>query len=107
MTTAVWLSLVVLIAVPVACAGWAAGRGFRTYRSAQKLAREVNDVVLPIQVAASVAEDRVASVEAGQIRLQEALARLERSRAELDILRRAAQESRDTLKGLTSLIPSK
>jgi hypothetical protein len=107
MTTAVWLSLFVLIAAPVACGGWATGRGLRTYRAARHLARTANRAILPIQVAASVAEDRVASVEAGQIRLQEALARLQQSQAELDILRRAAQESRDSLKSLTSLFPSK
>jgi hypothetical protein len=107
MGTAIWLSLFVLIAVPIACGGWATGRGFRTYRSARRFAGALSRDLLPIQVAASVAEDRVASVEAGQIRLQEALARLEQSRAELEILRSAAQESRDTIKSLTSLIPSK
>jgi hypothetical protein len=107
MSTAFWLSLFVLIAAPLACGGYATGRGLRTYRSARHFTRAVNRALTPIQVAASVAEDRVASVEAGQIRLQQALARLERSRAELDILRTAAQESRDTFKSLTSLFPSK
>jgi hypothetical protein len=107
MSTAVWLSLVVMIVTPVACGGYATGRGFRAYRAAKHFARATNRAILPIEVAASVAEDRVGSVEAGQVRLQEALARLQRSRAELDVLRRAAEESRATLKGLTSLIPSK
>jgi hypothetical protein len=107
MTTAVWLSLVVLIVTPVACGGWATGRGFRAYRAAKHFARAANRAILPIQVAASVAEDRVASVEAGQVRLQEALVRLQRSQAELDVLRRAAEESRASLKGFTSLMPSK
>jgi hypothetical protein len=107
MSTAVWLSLVVMIVTPVACGGYATGRGLRTYRAAKRFTRAANRAILPIEVAASVAEDRVASVEAGQVRLQEALARLQRSRAELDVLRRAAEESRATLKGLTSLIPSK
>lgn len=107
MSTAVWLSLVVMIVTPAACGGYATGRGFRTYRAAKRFARAANRAILPIEVAASVAEDRVTSVEAGQVRLQEALARLQRSQAELDVLRRAAEESRATLKGLTSLIPSK
>lgn len=107
MSTALWVSLFVLIAAPLAGGSWATVSGLRTYRNAKHFTRAANRLILPIQVAASVAEDRVASVEAGQIRLQEALARLERSRAELDILRRAAQESQDRIKSLRSLIPSK
>jgi hypothetical protein len=107
MSTAFWLSLFVLIAAPIACGGWATSRGLRTYRSARRFSRALSRELTPIQVAASVAEDRVASVEAGQIRLQQALARLQASRAELDVLRRAADESRASFKSLTSLFPSK
>ena len=105
MTTAVWLSLFVMIVAPLACGGWATVTGLRTYRNARHFSRALNRDLLPIQVAASVAEDRVATVEAGQIRLQEALARLEQSRAELDILRRAAQETQERIKSLRSLFP--
>jgi hypothetical protein len=107
MTTALWLSLFVLIAAPLACGGYATTRGLRTFRSVRRLGRGIERTIAPVLATAAEAETRAASIEAGQIRLQQALARLQASRAELDVLRRAYSESRDSLNKLTSLFPRK
>ena len=107
MSSAIWVSLFVVIAAPALCGGYATRRGLRTFRSARRLSSGIERTIAPVLATAAEAETRAAAVEAGQIRLQQALARLEASRAELDVLRRAADESRAAFKSLTSLFPSK
>ncbi len=103
-----WLSFGLSGLAAAGAAAFAAVRGLRAYRAAKRLARETGQAVSDIGRSATEIESRLAARGAGQgDGLTAALARLQASRAQLDVLLAALSDVREAIGRVTVLVPRK
>jgi hypothetical protein len=103
----VWLALLVGLVALFAGPSLAAVRGWRMVNSFKRLAGQAGELVDDVSRSAATVEQRALAATEGAERLSVAVARLEVSLAELQVLKAAADETRSGLSRLTSLRPRK
>ena len=101
-----WLSFGLSGLVTAGATAFAAVRGLRAYRATKRLARETAETVSDIGRSATAIESRIAG-GAGGDELAAALARLQASRAQLDVLLAALADVRAAVGRVTVLVPRK
>jgi hypothetical protein len=106
-TLAIWLSLAFCVVASSAAIVYAGLRGWRLWRSFWAGSKRLGDAIGEVAAAAEATERRAVEVTAGTERLLAAAERLQRSLAELQVLRAAAGEPRALLARLRGLVPAK
>lgn len=86
---------------------YATARGLRAFRAAKRLARETGETVSDIGRSAAEIESRLADGAGRGDELAAALARLQASRAQLDVLLAALADVREAIGRVTVLVPRK
>jgi len=86
---------------------YATARGLRAFRAAKRLARETGETVSDIGRSAAEIELRLAGGAGRGDELAAALARLQGSRAQLDVLLAALADVREAIGRVTVLVPRK
>jgi hypothetical protein len=104
MALAAWISLVFLVVAAGGSAAFAGVRGWGTYRAFRALSGETTRALDDVLERAGAAEQHALAATRSSERFASAVARLQRSLAELAILRDAAAEARS---GLTFSLPKK
>src|SRR5581483_8234218 len=94
---AVWPALGIAVAGLVGGLAVAAVRGLRAWRRLKATRRTLGEKVGEITAATAEIERHLANAEASSQRLADALARLRRSRARLDVQLQAVREAQDSL----------
>jgi hypothetical protein len=92
-----WISLLFFLAVFIGSATFAALRGLDTWRAARGLSGAVGPELNRISRTAAEAEAHAVRLSDGNARLALAVERLQRSLAQLAVLRHAASRARGTL----------
>ena len=107
MTLGNWLSFTFCVVAVAASAAYCAGGGRRTWRAFDSTSGLLTNALDEVSAAGEAAERKALSVSAGSERLVGAIDRLNRSLAELAVLRRAAGEPRALLASIRGLVPRK
>jgi hypothetical protein len=102
-----WLSLAVSVVATTASAVHATRRGLETFRAVKSLGRDASDGLARIEASAARIEEHLAAAAESGSRLDAELAQLRRSRAQLNVLRSAIDEARDSLGRVTAVYPRK
>ena len=90
MSLLTWVSLLFLVVAVVGSIAYAASRGLRTWRTFRRFSRTTSAAIGGVLETAAEAERHAAAFTEGTQRLNEALTRLEQSRAELAVIQAAA-----------------
>jgi hypothetical protein len=104
---AVWIALAVYLAVVAYGLFRAVTRGLHAMRSVRRLSRGLAQRLETLGTAAAAAERKAAAASEGTAELTTALERLQRSLAELQVLRAAAAEAYAGPARIRNLIPRK
>ena len=102
-----WLFFGVSVFAAGSATVYATVRGLRAFRAAKRLARETDETVSDIGRSAAEIESRLAGGAGGGDELAAALARLQASRAQLDVLLAALADVREAIGRVTVLVPRK
>ena len=102
-----WLSFTFCVVAIVASTAYCAARGWRTWRTFGATSGLLTDALDAVNAASEQAERKALSLSAGTERLAAAIESLQRSLAELAVLRRAATEPRSLLATIRGLVPRK
>jgi hypothetical protein len=102
-----WLSFTFCLVVIVASTAYCAARGWRAWRAFGSTSGVLGDALDEVSAAGEAAERKALSLSSGTERLAAATDRLNRSLAELAVLRRAAGEPRALLASIRGLMPRK
>jgi hypothetical protein len=103
----IWLTASFLVVAIVASLGYAATRGWRLWRTFRRTTGRLTDAMGRVAATAAEAEQHAVGLSAGSERLAAASERLQRSLAELGVLRAAAKESRAAWSSLRGTMPRK
>ena len=104
---AVWIALAVYLAVVAYGLLRAVTRGLNTMRAMRRLNRGLAERLVTLNAATAAAERKAAAASEGTAQLTSALERLQRSLAELQVLRGAAAEAAAVPASVRNLIPRK
>jgi hypothetical protein len=102
-----WLSFTFCVVAVVTSTAYAAARGWRTWRAFGSTSGLLGDALDAVSAAGEQVERKALSLSAGTERLAGAIESLQRSLAELAVLRRAAAEPRSLLASIRGLVPRK
>jgi hypothetical protein len=102
-----WVSLLFLVVALAGSIAFAGSRGLRTWRAFRRFSTATSSAVADVLNRAAEAEQHVAAFGEGTEKLSAALARLEKSRAELDVIQAAAAEARSSLFAFRGAVPRK
>jgi hypothetical protein len=103
----VWLSLTLAVILTIASVVYLTVKGLESFRAAKQLSRRAGQELERISAVTAEIEQRVASGEERSARLDASLARLRRSRAELDVLTGALADVRASAEGVLAFVPRK
>jgi hypothetical protein len=103
----VWLSLAVAVVVTVVSAILATRRALESLRAAKSLGRTTSEGLARIEASSALIEEHLARAAESNERLDAKLAQLSRSRAQLNVLRSAIDEVRDSVGRVTAVYPRK
>ena len=106
-TLAIWLSFAFCVLASIASAVWAGSRGWQLWRGFSGSSGRMGVAIAEVSTAAEAVERRVDNVSAGTEKLTVATERLQRSLAELAVLRKAAAEPTALLAKVRGLVPRK
>ena len=107
MTVGNWLSFAFCVLAVTGSIAFCAVRGRRTWRAFDSTSGRLTDALDEVTAAGEAAERKAMSLSTGSERLVRAIDRLDRSLAELAVLRRAAGEPRALLGSIRVLAPRK
>lgn len=102
-----WLFAGVSVFAAGSASVYATARGLGAFRAAKRLARETGEAGSAVSRAAAEIESRLARGAGGGDELAAALARLQASRARLDVLLAALAGVREAIGRVTVLVPRK
>jgi hypothetical protein len=102
-----WLSFAFCVIAVAASIAYCAARGWRTWRAFGSTSGKLTDALDEVGAAGEAAERKALSLSSGTERLAAAIEQLERSLAELAVLRRAAGEPQALLASIRGLAPRK
>jgi hypothetical protein len=103
----VWIALGLGLLATLAGGAFAASRALRGWRTFRAVSRSVSDALAKLTASATATADRAATVAGRSGEVAAASARLERSLAELAVLRHAADQARASARRVTGLVPRK
>jgi hypothetical protein len=103
----IWISGIVCAVALVSSTAYAGVRGWRCWRLAKDVSGRASAALAQVEAGATRAEQRAVELSAGTERLQEAVARLQGSLAELAVLRASLDESRRAYRSLRAALPGK
>jgi hypothetical protein len=102
-----WLSLAVAIVATIAAVVFAVRRGLEAFRAAKALSRTAAGELARIEESSARIEAHLALAAESGTRLDASLVRLRRSNAQLNVLRSAIDDVRDSVGRWTSVYPRK
>jgi hypothetical protein len=100
-----WLALAAAVIVTLASAVYLTLKGIEVFRAVKQLASRAGDEVDRISATSAEIERRLELASGGTPRLEASLARLRRSRAELNVLTSALADARAALDRVTAVVP--
>jgi hypothetical protein len=103
----IWAPVAFCLVAVLGSLAYAAFRGYRLWRTARAVSRRATDAVAAVTAAAALAEERTRGLTEQAERLAAATERLQASRAELAVIRRAAAEPQALLRSLRATVPRK
>src|SRR4051812_19325146 len=103
----IWISLAFLILAVVGSALVLVARARTTWRTLRTFSDATSGAIASLEQSASAAEARAVSLSGGSQHLQAAISRLERSLAQLTVLRGALDEVRAGVGGVRGAVPRK
>ena len=103
----VWLALIIALALTVASAFFVTRRGLEVFRGVKRLGRGIADELDRIAVTSSEIEHNLALAAEGGSQLEASLARLQSSRARLNVLTSALADVRAMVGRITAVVPRK
>lgn len=107
MTLGNWLSFAFCVLAITCSVAYCAQRGWRTWRAFGSTSGQLGDALDEVTAAGEEAERKALALSSGSERLAGAVERLDRSLAELAVLRRAAGEPQALLASIRGLAPRK
>jgi hypothetical protein len=102
-----WISLLFLVVAVVGSTVVAATRALRTWRAFKRFSRTTSSVIDDVLESSATIEERVGRLDDKTAGLTAALAQLERSRAELAVIRAAASDAQSSLLWFRGAVPRK
>ena len=102
-----WLALAVAIVATVASIVYAALNGLEAFRGGKRLSGVVSSELERIEEGTAQIERHLALAAESSSRLEAKLAQLRRSQAQLNVLRSAIEEVRDSVGRVTAVYPRK
>src|SRR5262245_31194420 len=105
--TIVWIALVLSFAAVVAATIDTTTKGIKLFRASRRLSDLTGKELVRIEAATGEIERHLAAAERSSEALQASVARLARSRAQLNVLLRAIDEVRETIRRVTLYLPAK
>jgi hypothetical protein len=102
-----WLPLAFLVVAIVGSLAVAALRAWRLWRTTRSLSRRLTEAIGRVTAASASAEERATALTGATERLGGAVARLQRSLAELAVLQEAAGEARAAYAAFRGIVPTK
>jgi len=103
----VWIALVLSGAVVVAATIDTTSKGIRLFRASRRLSALTGTELARIEAATGEIERHLADAERSSEALQASVARLSRSRAQLNVLLEAIAEVRAAIQRVTAYLPAK
>jgi hypothetical protein len=103
----VWLALIIALALTVASAFFVTKRGLEAFRGVKRLGRGLADELDQIAVTTGEIERNLALAAEGGSQLEASLARLQSSRARLNVLTSALADVRAAVGRITAVVPRK
>jgi hypothetical protein len=107
MTLLAWISLLFLVVALVCSSVLAVTRALRAWRTFTRFSRTTSSAIDEVLQTATEAEAHADRLTEKTERLNAALAHLQESRAELEVLRAAASEAQSKLLWFRGAVPSK
>jgi hypothetical protein len=102
-----WFSLLFLVVAIIGSAAVAFVRGRTLWRTIRLVGGKLTESLEAVERSAASAETRAVALADGSERLEASLARLEKSLAQLAVLRGAVDELRAGMKGARGAVPRK
>jgi hypothetical protein len=107
MSLLTWVSLLFLLVAVVGSIAFAATRALHAWRTFRRFSKTTSAAIENVLETAAEAERHAVAFTEGTERLSAALAHLEQSRAELEVIQAAAAEARSSLTSLRGAVPRK
>ncbi|HZP73818.1 MAG TPA: hypothetical protein VFA97_10630 [Gaiellaceae bacterium] len=102
-----WLPLAFLVVALAGSLAIATVRAWRLWRTVRALSKRITEAVTQVTDAAATAEQHATALTGATERLVDGVARLQRSLAELAVLRAAAGEARAAYAAFRGFVPTK
>ena len=102
-----WLALIIALALTIASAFFVTRRGLEAFRGVKRLGGGLTDELDRIAATSGEIERNLALAEEGGTQLEASLARLQASRAQLNVLTSAIADVRAAVGRITAVVPRK
>jgi hypothetical protein len=102
-----WVSLLFLVVAVVGSVAFAASRALHAWRTFRRFSKTTSTAIAGVLQTAAEAERHAVAFTEGTEKLSAALARLEKSRAELAVIEAAAAEARASFTSARGAVPRK